>query len=343
MPVQWNERPIGSVPYITNTTQVLVVPRDKPIRRITMRVVLSLTTTATAPTYTEDDMLNVIKKIRLVMNGNDNKFNVNARLWFYVEQYEKGTQVQRIAPTTTISTTADAVVTLIADFAQDRKNEDDFTALLPARRLSSLNLEIDWGGTTDIATANAPTINVASKIIVEIREAFGTVEEYNEKGEVVKSTDVNDLDYLDIREGMDTLLIDANYSSYDNSSLKKNVIPAPSTILTNAFLVRDATAPAGNKSNALVTDLKIQRESPFVLNILQRTWLSIWGEIKAEYSIEATQPVGFLYIDYVDKFSGGLVNNGNEGDIKYRFLNTGFVSGQAIDIFTRSVSTAFKR
>jgi len=342
MPVQWNERPIGNVPYVTNTTQTLIIPRDKPIRRIVMRVVLNLTTGGVAPTYTEDDILNVIKKIRLVMNGNDNKFNVNARLWFYVEMFEKGTQVQRVAPTSSISTTADAVVTLIADFAQDRKNEDDFSALLPARRLSSLNLEIDWGGTTDLATANAPTINVASRIIVEIRECYGTIDEFNADGTVTKSTDVNDADYFDIREGMDTLPIDANYSSFDNSSLKKNVIPAPSTILTNAFLVRDQTSPAGNKSNALVTDLKIQRESPFVVNILQRTFLSLWGEIKPEYSLESP-PTGIIYLDYVDKFSGGLVNNGNEGDIKYRFLTAGFVSGQAIDIFTRSVSTAFKR
>lgn len=338
MPIELNERPIGQIDYVTNFTKFLEIPRDRTIRRIVMRFILNITTGGVAPTYTEDDILNVIKKIRLVLNGNDNKFNVNARLWFYVEQFEKQTQVQRVAPTSTISTTADAEVVLIADFAQQRTNEDDVSSLLAARRFASIRLEIDWGGTADLATANAPTINVASRCLVEIREATGEDTILINNQPTVKNLD--DMDFTDIREGMDTQPIDANYTSFDSSTLKKNVIPAPAQIRTHLLLVRDQTAPAGNKSNALVTDIKVQKEVGRARNILQRTFHSLRGEQKVEYSLE-TLPVGIIYLDWMDKLIGGLINSGNEGDVKFRFLTSGFVAGQNIDIFTRHVEIPF--
>ena len=340
MPIEFNERPVGQVDFSANNTKKLDIPRDRMLRRMVMRIILNLTTGGTAPTYTEDDILNVVKKIRLVLNGNDNKFNTSARLWFYVEQFEKGTAVQRVAPTSAISTTADAEVVLIADFAQERTNEDDISALLPARRFASITLEVDWGAAADLATANAPTINAASRMLVEIREATGEDTILINGEATVKNID--DLDYIDIREGMDTLPIDANYSSFDSSSLKKNVIPAPAQIRTHLLLVRDQTSPAGNKSNALVTDVKIQKEVGRPRNILQRTFHSLRGEQKVEYQQESL-PVGILYLDWLDKLTGGLINSGNEGDVKFRFLTTGFVSGQNIDIFTRHVVIPFAR
>lgn len=305
-----------------------------------MRFILNLTTTPSAPTYTEDDILNVIKKIRCVLNGNDNKFNTNARLWFYVEEYEKSTLCRKIAPTSSVSTTADAEVVLIADFAQERLNEDDISALLPARRFASIRLEIDWGGTTDLATANAPSINVSSRCLVEIREATGEDKVLiNDKEETIN---IDDMNFLDIREGMDTIPIDANYNSFDSSSLKKNVIPAPAQIRTHLLMIRDETAPSGNKSNALLTDIKVQKEVGRPRNILQRTFFSLFGEQKVEYALE-TLPNGIIYIDWLQKLIGGLINSGNEGDVKFRFLTAEFVAGQNIDIFTRHVEIPFLR
>lgn len=338
MPIEFNERPIGQIDYVTNFTKFLDIPRDRAIRRMVMRFILNLTTGGVAPTYTEDDILNVIKKIRCVLNGNDNKFNTSARLWFYVEEFEKSTEVRRVAPTSSVSTTADSEVVLIADFAQQRLNEDDISALLPARRFASIRLEIDWGGTTDLATANAPTINASSRCLVEIREATG--EDVILINGEEKKTKIDDMNFQDIREGMDTLPIDANYTSFDNSTLKKNVIPAPAQIRTHLLLVRDETAPSGNKSNALLTDIKIQKEVGRARNILQRTFLSLFGEQKVEYALEAL-PTGVIYIDWMDKLIGGLINSGNEGDVKFRFLTAGFVAGQNIDIFTRHVEIPF--
>jgi len=340
LPIEFNERPIGQIDYITNFTKFLDIPRDRAIRRIVMRFLIDHTTGGVAPTYTEDNILNVIKKIRLVLNGNDNKFNVNARLWYYVEQFEKETVVHFIAPTSAISTNAVAEVVLIADFAQDRTNEDDVSSLLPARRFASIRLEIDWGGTTDLATANAPTINVASRCLVEIREVTG--EDTILINDQPQTKNLDDMDFTDIREGMDTVPIDANYGSFDNSTLKKNVIPAPAQIRTQLLMVRDQTAPAGNKSNALVTDIKLQKEVGRTRNFLQRTFHSLRGEQKVEYALE-TLPTGIIYLDYMDKFINGIINSGNEGDIKFRFLTTGFVAGQNIDIFTRSVEIPFVR
>jgi len=340
MPLEFNERPIPQINYITNSTQFVDIPRDRNIRRIVMRFVINVTTTATPPTYTEDNILNVIKKIRILQNGNDVKMNTPSRMWFYVEQYEKGTQPRFVAPTSSASTTADAEVCLIADFAQRRQDEDDISALLPARRFASLRLEIDWGGTADLATANAPTINSASRCIIEIREVTG--EEEITVGNDSKVRSIDELDFIDLREAIVTQPIDSNHSSFDNDTLKSNVIPAPAIIYQQALMVRDQTAPWGVKSNALVTDIKVQKEVGRPRNILQRTFFSLFGEIKVEYQIE-TSVTGFIYIDWKDKLRYGLENTGNEGDVKYRFLTAGFVSGQNIDIFTRSEATPFAK
>lgn len=332
MPLNWTERPIGNIPFSASDTKSLIIPRDKPIRRMTLRFDINLTTTAVAPTYREDDILNVIKKIRLEMNGDTKKFNVKARMWFFVEKYEKGTAPQTTAPTTAVSTTASAFVTLNADFATDRTDEHDLSALLMARRLSSLELFIDWASATELASANAPTINASTKCIVEIREVAGSFTDRN--GSTV---DVFAINPAEIFEQMETVIVDANHTSFDGDTLAKDLAPAPSNVLKQALMVLDQTAVVGNKSNSIVTEFKVQRESPDIVRHIQRTWLSIWDMNKVEYQQE-TNNVGFLLLDWIDKLGGGLLNNTNLGDVKYRFLIATFAAGQTIDIYTRYVS-----
>ena len=328
MVTRWTSRPIGSVPFVVNSEQTLEIPRDKPIRRMILRFIINLTNGGTPPTFIEDDILKLIKKIRLVENGSDNKVNLPARTMFFVEQFEKGTRPFKIDPETGAGVTADAIVTLQMDFASDRLNENDLSALLQSRRLSSLDLEIDWGDAADIASANAPTINAGvSECEVEIREVSGTIRREN------RDISVFDLDTIDIIEQTEILPIDANHDSFDSDTLPKDVKPAPANILTNMFIVLDD----GVRSNARVTDFKTQRESPDTVRILERTFNSLFEATKTEYAQEAL-PTGVLYVDWVDKLAGGLINAGNEGDIKFRFLTAGItVNEDTIDIFTRSV------
>lgn len=325
--MSWQERPVGTIPFTSGQIGAkLQIPRDNPLRWIALRFRFGLTTTATAPTYTEDDIQNLIKKIRLVMNGNDIKFNVSARLDYYIEKFEKRTAPFKIAPTSSVSTTADAVVTLLIDFATNRLNENDKSALLLADVLSSLDLLIDWGTSADLASANAPTIN-ASECTVEIRELADLPTDKNGNRSVK-------LQVRDIREIEDSITLVANKTSYDSSAISYNIVPAPSTIMTHGFMI----LASGVKSNSDVTSIKVQKEKNGKKAWIERNFNILREEMKVRYAQESLD-TGFLYLDYVDRLEGGLPNLGNEGDNRIRMLTSSGVGGSdSASVFIRSSS-----
>lgn len=323
----WQERPVGTIPFTSGQLGAkLQIPRDNPIRWLTLRFRYGLTTGGVAPTYTEDDILNLCKKIRLVMGGNDIKYNVSCKLAYYIEKFEKKTAPFKIAPTSSTSTTADAVVTLMIDFATQRLNENDKTALLLADTLSSLDLLIDWGAVTDLASANAPTIN-ASEVTVEMRE-YADLPQDQYGNRTVK------LSVRDIREIEDSIALTASKTSYDSSSIAYNIVPAPSTIMTHGLLV----LASGAKSNTDVTSIKVQKEKNGKKAILERNFNLLREEMKTRYAQESLD-TGFLYLDYVDRLEGGLQNLGNEGDNRLRMLTSASVGGSdTVSVFVRSSS-----
>lgn len=326
--MSWQERPVGTIPFTSGQLGAkLQIPRDNPIRWLTLRFRYGLTTGATAPTYTEDDILNLCKKIRLVMGGNDIKYNVSCKVAYYIEKFEKKTAPYKVAPTSSTSTTADAVVTLLIDFATNRLNENDKTALLLADTLSSLDLLIDWGTAADLASANAPTIN-ASEVTVEMREYANLPVDSKTN---LRSTQ---LSVRDIREIEDSITLVANKVSYDTSSIAYNIVPAPSTIMTHGLLV----LASGVKSNTDVTSIKIQKEKGGKKAILERNFNLLREEMKTRYAQESLD-TGFLYLDYVDRLEGGLQNLGNEGDTRLRLLTSAGVGGSdLVSVFVRSSS-----
>lgn len=329
--VDWTQRPIGEIPFVANSPQKLALPRDKSYRRIIMRFVINLTTGATAPTYLQDDITRLIKKIEILKSADDIVTSISGRLWWFIEKFEKKTDPYYVAPTSATSTTADAIVTLMADFAIDRTNENDTRALLHTRpnnhQLSNLELKITWGSASDIASANAPTINAASKCIVEAREASGTA--VLADGSQVN---VNQLPTRDIREIEDVIPLLNNKTSFDASSVPYNISPAPAVHMTHGLLVSDA----GVRSDALVTSLKIQNEVGGTNRMIENSWNALKESTKTEYAQESL-PVGFLYLDHLDMFDGGIVHLGTEGDLKYRLLTSnGVTEGtDVVNLFVR--------
>lgn len=340
--LQWTERPIGTIAYASDGNEhPLDIPRDNAIRRIYMRTDVNLTNGASAPTFKEDDIMNIIKKIRIEEDGANNRINLNARLWYYIEYYEKSSKPQYTAPVTTVSTTYDAFVTLVADFATDRDNEYDISAILQTSALSSLKLWVTWGLATDIASANQPTVNASTNMEIEIREVFGTFDWTKPDGTTATGVDINDpTQYQPKRytETFTTVTIDANHSSFDADTLPYNVAPTPSTIVSQAIMVLDQN---NLKNNTLVTDFKVQRESPYQLRHIQRKWFSMWDSLKVQQKLEEGTVTGFIFLDWIQISGGsGLVNNTKDGDIKYRFLIANYSAGQTLNIFTRSFPVA---
>ena len=341
--LEYIRRPVGTVVVDEDTTKTLKIPRDLAIRAIIARVVISHTTPAGAPVYVEDPLFKFIKKIRLLMNGHDKKFDLPLRMINYVDKKEKGTAPPLTDFSTAVSTTVDATNLVRFDFAADRLDRNDIDSIIPVKRLSSLNLEVDYAKIGDVATSNAPTIvDADSKVEIEIITVEGTVIVEDDNGAKhtidINSEEANDiklLQFQNILEGVkDIALPTAAKTSYDDSSLAEDMTPAPSTIMTNALMVTN------NKvlDDALVTDIKLQRESPHQELVYQSAWEISKEEGKQEYQ-EESQTTGFVLLDWVDILDGGFIHSGKETDAKFRFLTAAATADQDfIQIFTRSVS-----
>ncbi len=338
MVLQTKERPLsGSVPFIKNTTQKIEIDRDNLIRRMALLFVIKVTSGASAgTTIIQDDLLNIVKKIRLVMDADDNKFNVDLTKWFFVEQIEKGTTPFRDAfsiPANGTSTTFKILIN--ADFAQARQNLSDVTALLDAPNKSSLNLEIDWGSIADVLEVENDTIiDTDTELKISLTEVF------DDQG-AEANAQLATAGFIDLREGTDQFLITKANTSFDDSVLQEQIEPVPANILTHLLVTKeDITAVTGSatRENDILNQVKVENIKGVGEKIIQVSFDQLHLGNKSEYGLEAIQD-GVAYIDWIDQRRGGLANFVAEA-IKWRFLNDAPTASEtnAIDLYTRYVS-----
>ncbi len=338
MVLQTKERPQSQpLPFSKNNTARLEIDRDNLIRRMAMLMNIVVTTTTTAGTgIIEDDLLNIFKKVRLVMDADDNKFNIDLTKFLFVEQVEKGTLPKRdvfAIPSTGTSATFQILVN--ADFAQARQNLSDVTALLDAPNKSSLFLEIDWGAIEDvIVTPNDTVIDALTEVNVSLTEVFDDAgAEANAK--------LASAGFIDLREGTDQFLITKANTSFDDSVLQEQVEPVPANILTHLLITKeDITSETGTptRENSVLDQVKVENIKGVGEKIIQVSWDQLTFGNKAEYGLESPQ-TGVSYIDWIDQRRGGLANFVAEA-IKWRFLNPAPASSEtnSIDLYTRYVS-----
>ena len=338
MVLQTKERPLSNeVSFVGNTTQRIEIDRDNLIRRMAMLFNFVITTATTpATTIIQDDLLNLVKKIRLVMDADDNKFNVDLTKWFFVEQIEKGTTPFRdafVIPTGSTTTTFQVLVN--ADFAQARQNLSDVTALLDAPNKSSLFLEIDWGDIADVVeTVNDTTVDSLTNMKISLTEVF------DDQG-AEANAELATAGFIDLREGTDQFTITKANTSYDDSVLQEQIEPVPANILTHLLVGReDITNVTGTstRSNTAINQVKVENIKGVGEKIVQATYDQLHLGNKSEYGLEQIQD-GVAYIDWIDQRRGGLANFVAEA-IKWRFLTPAPTASElnAIDLYTRYVS-----
>jgi hypothetical protein len=338
MVLQTKERPLsGGVAYEANKTKRIEVDRDNLIRRMALLFNIVVTTTTTSgTTIIQDDILNIVKKIRLVMDADDNKFNVDLTKWLFVEQIEKGTLPYRDAfaiPTTGTSATFQVLVN--ADFAQARQNLSDVTALLDAPNKSSLFLEIDWGDITRVLEVpNDTIIDSDTELKISLTEVF------DDQG-AEANAQLATAGFIDLREGTDQFDITKAYQSYDDSTLQQQVEPVPANILTHLLVGKeDITSVSGSptRSNTVIDQIKVENIKGVGEKIIQVTYDQLHLGNKSEYGLESIQD-GVAYIDWIDQRRGGLANFVAEA-IKWRFLTPAPTATEtnSIDLYTRYVS-----
>jgi len=334
MVFKYREIPVGTVAFLLNDTSVLKIPRVNAIRRIMLRIFVETVEANVAdPVEIQDTILNIVKKIRLVFDGDENKINVDAEKLFFMEQIEKGTEPPTNKDDDQVQNTTKLwFVNLQLDFATNRLNETDRSALLPARKFSKLDLEIDWGDKDDIfsAGAGAVTITVAnSGVEVEIREVIDTEDKVAfAKGQQGKG-------FIDMRESTASIDVDREYTNFDDDALELDIKPAPNTILKQ-LLVNEDTASI-RTDTASVIDIAVIDTRGAGETIIKRDWLMLNREMKSEYQIE-TLPAGVVLLDWIDKLGGGLQNIDTEGAIKFKFKTSSPSGTPKLKVMTRYIA-----
>ena len=335
MAIRIKPRPLQEkIAFKANQTRSIEIPQDNDLRGIILRPSIDLTKGATGATATiADGILNAMKKVRLVMDGDDNKFNVDAVKAYKVESAERGVRPTLDALPATVVDTTGLEVQIIFDFANFRQDLSDISALLPAPDKSSLDLEIDWGSIADLyGTVNNSVIAETSTVQVTLLEAI------DDEGKSIESQAPNGK-FDDIREGVSFFDFTQQFDSFDSNELTKDIKPTPHRILTTAFLTREDilnAAPASRiAASDIITRVKVDNVKNENLSLIHWIAKDLQRFDVSQYGLTEGVPTGFYYLDWIE-IMGGLDNFVTEA-LKWKFLTNAPASGKTdrIELFLR--------
>ncbi len=323
------------MPFKANSTQSVDVEQNNDLRGLIIKAHFDITkgeTGATAPI--PDGYLNAMKKIRLVLGDDDNKFNIDAVKWYKRESIERANTPDLPALPSTV--TADIVgdtVTLRADFATVIQDLSDISALLPASdltRIPSLRLEVDWGSIKDLfGTVNDSIIAESSYVSITLLEAIDTT------GKSIESQAPGGR-YVDVREAVGFFDFDQGYDEFDANEFVKTIQPSNKRILTTMLLTRENILDASPANRLAKNDIlkrfkidDVKKDGETKLH-----WIAedLRDFDKSEYGLTLGLPDGVYYVDYTEMM-GGLDNFVAEG-LKYKFLVNAPDSGKTDRIET---------
>ena len=295
-----------------------------------------MTNGATGPTLATGDIKNYVKSIGVRRNGKEFKFNLPLDLLVDIETKNMGKAPARTAPDTTGSATYDAIQNFSIHFAQDVLNDRDITALLQTKNLSNLEIVVNAGDASDIATANAPTINSAKIEIIATDWSGGVSTDADGRPTgFVGDKDINDSEQvrmIDIIEQTEELDLEAGKTQFDKNAQDIDLV-AGANILEHAILVTDN----GARSDARVTDLKFQRVRPRKKDELETPWNNIHEDNETEYGLPTTIN-GVVFIDWQRLLGrAGFVTGSKSSDL-LKVLTNGITATQdKIEIYTKWV------
>lgn len=331
--VRFREIYVGKVPFVASDKATLPhgIPRVNAIRWLLLnfKVVVAENNTAN-PTEVADTILNIIKKIKVIIDGDDTKINYDGRKAFYLEKIEKSVEPPNNKDTLLGQ---NATVTYYfqhrIDFASNRLDQTDISALLPAKKYAKLDLEIEWGALTDMFSANTGGTSItaaSSGCEVEMREAYLDNLDENDKfakGELVA--------FRDYREGVQSKTVDRAYGNLTDDAFELEIKPAPTKILKQLVFTKDTN---GLKSNAIITDISVQDTRGAGVTYFKRKFETFNREMKNEFQIESLDD-GLILIDWIEKNAGGLDNLDTEGSLKFKCTTPAPTGTPKLEVLTR--------
>jgi len=347
--VQQKERPLSEQNVFTKNKVVKNdIDQDNLIRRLTLLLTVTMSTAAAMTAATlprENGLVSLVKKIKVIMDTDENKFDVDAFKMRVVEAIEKGApqfEDTLAAPAAGTSNTLRALITL--DFAQQRQNLRDLSALLNAPNLTSLKFSVDWGDETNLFGLVSDTVIDSATIdftVVEVFDRDTTPDNLTSEQRDSFKKGIAPKGFIDLREGIDVFDVTKQHNSYDNNTLKQDVDPDPSTIFTHLFVaVEDSTEVSGQftRANDIITDIKVDNVKGNGEILYQSPFFPAHFTAKGEYAQENIF-TGAVYIDWRDQRRGGLANFVKDA-LKFKFLTNAPIATETdqIELFTRYAS-----
>jgi len=301
------------LPFKADGEVIEDIPQDNPLRRLTLSFFINYTNSGTM-TPTNDDLLNLVKRIQLIFNGATNKIDVDLKTYFFANTFQNGTKPFRDAVVTTASTN-EAKITVTLDFAQLKNNLTDFSGLFNTPAFSSLQLKIQWGSSSDIETSSVLTVNAITRCELATTEVYDNGQGENQLDSVVLSAQ-------DIREGVDVTNIAQAFDSFGGNELEAKILPVPSTILEHCLVTQDNVTD-GNPatSDTVIDQLRLENVRGGEELIFYDTWVNWKTQNKAEYALTSADfnQLGIIFISWNELRLAGLLNNVVDA-LKYKFL-----------------------
>ena len=327
MPIKANEKSYKTMTLTDNEPEnLLELHQNGAYRSIKGRLILDMTNLGSAPVFVEDDVLKYIKSLGVRKNGKVFHFNLPLRTHYHIESIVKGKAPKKVDPITTVSANYKAIVNFVIDFAENKLDEFDTSALLQTKNLSQYELVVSTGDKDDIASSNAPTINSAT-IELSTRYFTGTDDDNN---------DINDdelVKLLTITETSEEIELQTNRLIFDKSSQDEN-LQAGSAIMEHALIVTDN----GVRSDDRITDIKFKTVKPNENEIFETEWNMLHDSLTGKYGLD-TDIVGMAFIDWQEKLGSrtGLVTGARTNDV-LQILTNGITATQdKVELYTRSV------
>jgi hypothetical protein len=181
MPKQPRFLPIEQILFASGS------PRSRELPKTVYKgLFLKLTinhTNGASPVITVDSFLNILPKLNLIINGQDQILSVPARHWFYQQNYDftRLASGNHVSLFTTVSSTGNSIVWFYVPISLTRcLNPED--TILDARGFKSLILEANWGSTigTGVTTVNSGQLDIFTDEYSNVDENFaGGRHEFN--------------------------------------------------------------------------------------------------------------------------------------------------------------------
>ena len=309
---------VEAVEFKENGQVIKQIPQDNLLRRVSLHGKIKVDAGVTIGVgIKQDSFLNLVKRIQVRLNGSDNIFDLDLRTYFYALAYEYGAKPFMdtfVIPATTTSQTFEFEIPI--DFAIIRNQISDYSALVPAHLLDSMDLIIDWGSISDvIATPNDTTINATTEIKLSIIEVYSNTSDAKEIDDIISNL-------TKVYEGVEQTPITRAYTSYPADELPIQVRPVPARHLTAIIFGLDNITDGDSVlSNSVIDQIKLENVKGGGEAIFYDYFSDLNNEQKSDFRLESDNSKGMIMLDWVDLRNGSL-DNIDVDALKYKMLTS---------------------